>query len=64
MHIIILAAGYGTRLYPLTLKVAKPLVKVNGKPMLNFLIDKITNLKRTVDINGISIVVNNKFYKH
>jgi len=63
MRIAILAAGYGTRLYPLTLKVAKPLIPVNKKPILNFLIDKINFLGKIVEIDEIRIVVNNKFYK-
>jgi glucose-1-phosphate thymidylyltransferase len=62
MRIIILAAGYGTRLYPLTNTVAKPLVKINGVPMLNFLIDKINHLRNKVDIEEIRVIVNNKFY--
>ena len=63
MRIAILAAGYGTRLYPLTLKVAKPLIAINGKPMINFLIDKIKILSNKFDIEEIRIVVNNKFHK-
>lgn len=63
MHVAILAAGYGTRLYPLTLKVAKPLIPINNKPIINFLIDKIEALSKDFSIEGISVVVNNKFYK-
>jgi glucose-1-phosphate thymidylyltransferase len=63
MHIAILAAGYGTRLYPLTLKIAKPLLPINGKPMLNFLIDKIDILKNNFAIEETKIIVNNKFYR-
>jgi glucose-1-phosphate thymidylyltransferase len=62
MRILILAAGYGTRLYPLTNMVAKPLVEINGVPMLNFLIDKINRLKTKVTIEEVRIVANNKFY--
>ena len=34
MRAILLAAGMGTRLRPLTLDTPKSLVKVNGRPML------------------------------
>ena len=34
MKVIILAAGYATRLYPLTLTKPKPLLPVVGKPMV------------------------------
>ena len=63
MNIAILAAGYGTRLYPLTLRTAKPLLPINGKPMINFLMDKMAVLRKYFPIEEISIVVNNKFYK-
>lgn len=64
MYVLILAAGYGTRLYPLTAKMPKPLVPINGKPMLNFLFDKIALLQKLFAIETVRIVVNNKFYTH
>lgn len=36
---IFIAAGYGSRLRPVTLKIAKPLVKVNGVRIIDTLID-------------------------
>jgi len=63
MHIVILAAGYGTRLYPLTKRIAKPLVTVNNKPMINYLVDKIKNLADSFSVDEVRVVVNNKFYK-
>lgn len=36
---IILAGGKGTRLYPVTLETPKPLLTVNKKPIVNYLID-------------------------
>lgn len=58
MKAIILAAGYATRLYPLTETVAKPLLPVGGRPMLDHLVDAI----REVDeIDAIHVVTNHKF---
>ena len=58
MNVLILAAGYATRLYPLTLTKAKPLLEVAGKPMLEWVID---NLAPVQEIDTIYIVTNNKF---
>ena len=58
MNILILAAGYATRLYPLTLNKAKPLLEVAGKPMLEWVLD---NLAPIPDIATVYIVTNNKF---
>src|SRR2546423_12879233 len=41
MKIIILAAGYATRLYPLTLTRPKPLLPVAGKPMIDHVLDNL-----------------------
>ncbi|MBU1704508.1 MAG: NTP transferase domain-containing protein, partial [Nanoarchaeota archaeon] len=41
MKAIILAAGYATRLYPLTLNKPKPLLEVKGKPIIEHIINKI-----------------------
>ena len=41
MHVVVLAAGYATRLRPLTDTVAKPLLPLAGRPMLDYLADKI-----------------------
>jgi len=61
MKLIILAAGYATRLYPLTLNQPKPLLEVAGKPMLEHVLDNIS----TVDeIDHAYIVTNQKFAGH
>ena len=60
MKCIILAAGYGTRLYPLTKKEAKPLLPVRGKPIIEYISDK---LQLTPAVNDVSIVTNNYFYE-
>jgi glucose-1-phosphate thymidylyltransferase len=58
MNVLILAAGYATRLYPLTLNKAKPLLEVAGKPMIEWVLD---NLAVIPDIDKVYIVTNNKF---
>src|SRR5262245_25530672 len=41
MRVIILAAGYATRLYPVTQTQPKPLLPVVGKPMINYVLDNL-----------------------
>jgi glucose-1-phosphate thymidylyltransferase len=60
MNVLILAAGYATRLYPLTLTKAKPLLEVAGRPMIEWVLD---NLAPVPDIETIYVVTNNKFAK-
>ena len=62
MRVIILAAGYGTRLYPLTRNTPKPLIKIHGKPIINFLLDKITLIGEKFPIKEVCVVTNDKFY--
>jgi glucose-1-phosphate thymidylyltransferase len=58
MNSIILAAGYATRLYPLTLDMAKPLLKVAGKPMIEWVLDNLANVP---GLGTIYVVTNDKF---
>lgn len=58
MQAIILAGGYGTRLYPLTIDAPKPMIRIGGKPMIEYLIEK---LKKIGEIHDIFIVSNDKF---
>jgi len=60
MNVLILAAGYATRLYPLTLTKAKPLLEVAGKPMIEWVLD---NLAPVPDVKAVYVVTNNKFAK-
>jgi len=41
MKVLILAAGYATRLYPLTMTQPKPLLPVAGKPMIEHVLDNL-----------------------
>ncbi|MFH1338959.1 MAG: nucleotidyltransferase family protein [Candidatus Omnitrophota bacterium] len=60
MKVLILAAGYGTRLYPQTKNYPKPLLKLNKKPIINYLLEKIGGLK---DVSRIIVVTNSRFFK-
>ena len=61
MKVIILAAGYATRLYPLTLNQPKPLLPVAGKPMIEHVLD---NLAPIGGIDRVYVVTNAKFAGH
>ena len=41
---MIFAAGFGKRMRPLTKKYQKPLLKVNGKPIIFYIIEDLINL--------------------
>ena len=61
MKVIILAAGYATRLYPLTLTQPKPLLLVAGKPMVEYVLD---NLAPIGGLDRVFVVTNAKFAGH
>ncbi len=61
MNAIILAAGYATRLYPLTENTPKPLLNIAGKPIIEHIIKK---LEQIIQIGKIYIITNNKFEQH
>ena len=58
MNVLILAAGYATRLHPLTLNKAKPLLEIAGKPMIAWVME---NLRGIEGIETVYIVTNAKF---
>ena len=58
MKVVVLAAGYATRLYPLTENFPKPLLEVNGKSILDYLIE---DLDKNDDVNEHIIISNAKF---
>ena len=59
MKCIILAAGYATRLYPLTENFPKPLLKAAGKTILDWIIEDLASSHR---IDEFIVVSNHKFY--
>lgn len=59
MDAIILAAGYATRLYPLTLNKAKPLLPVGDRPIIDYL---VMDLEKIGELSTIYVVTNEKFY--
>ena len=58
MIALILAAGYATRLYPLTINMPKALLPINNKPIIDYIIEQI----ETIDaVNEIIVISNHKF---
>ena len=61
MKAVLLCAGYGTRLYPLTKDQPKPLLPVGGRPILDYLLEKVVELP---GIDKIYLVTNDRFHPH
>lgn len=60
MKAIILAAGFGTRLYPMTRNLPKALLKIGEKTILDHLMGK---LERLSAVEEVILVTNGRFYR-
>jgi len=61
MKAIILAAGYATRLYPLTIDTPKPLLPIGGKPIIDYIVDDINKIN---EVSEIYVITNSRFFGH
>jgi len=55
---VILAGGYGKRMWPITLNIAKPLLPVCGKPVIEYIMEKLNELKC---VEHVIVLTNLKF---
>src|SRR5262245_24821908 len=58
MKALILAGGYATRLRPLTADRAKPLLPVGDRPIVDWILDRITEVP---DVDEVHLVTNARF---
>lgn len=61
MEALLLAAGYATRLYPLTLDKPKALLPAGSAPIINRI---LLNIKNSRKIGRVFVITNHKFYGH
>ncbi len=57
MKLVVLAAGYATRLYPLTLDRPKALLEVGGRPMIEHVLARLAG----IETEAVYVVTNSKF---
>jgi len=58
---LILAAGYATRLFPLTKDFPKPLLEVGGQTILDHLMDQLETVQ---NLSQVHVVTNSRFTRH
>ncbi len=61
MHAVVLAGGFAKRLWPLTKDMPKPLLSVGGRPIIEYILDKLSEID---ELDKIFISVNSKFEPH
>ncbi len=61
MKVLILAAGYGTRLKEIAENTPKPLLDIKGKPLLDYTLKTIADLE---NLKEVMVVTNDKFENH
>lgn len=61
MKAIILAAGYATRLYPLTINRPKALLPINKKPIIDYIVEELNTIE---ELDEIYVVTNSRFAEH
>ena len=61
MIAVFLCAGFATRMYPITRDFPKPLLTVADRPVLDYLMDQVSQL---TDIESIHVVTNARFIEH
>ena len=58
---VVLAGGYATRLYPITLNVSKPLLPIGEKSIIDFSLEQLDTI---AEVEKIFVITNDKFYRH
>jgi glucose-1-phosphate thymidylyltransferase len=61
VNALLLAAGYATRLYPLTLDTPKPLLPVAGKPIAGYMVEQLAAIP---EVERLLVVTNARFAPH
>ncbi len=61
MNALLLAAGYATRLYPLTRDTPKPLLPVAGRPIADYMVEQLAAIP---EIERVLVVTNARFAPH
>lgn len=60
VKVILLCAGYGTRFGELGERCAKSLLSINGRPLIEYIIEKVNEID---EVDDVIVVSNDKFYK-